>query len=207
MNHYKNLERTLDRQEAIKSLRFMMFDKKVNPEIIETSLNLASDNGFKPSDLLDDAARGRLPHMYSKKRHNGDYPNVLHNWKGDATEGTPQLLAIARGEEDAEKYGVKSYQESMRNTLTSRIPLVRGGGHNSKALESWSAEVGVARRYGDGNIGFTVVRPNDVFMCSFYGPIIGEQEYTLENTNSIENYPSDMRNHIKIYQKMHSILN
>lgn len=206
MNHYKTLEQTLDRQKAVESLRFLLFDKCATPDIIQTSIKRASDSGFRPGSLLDDAAKTRLSHMHRKKRHNGSYPEVLYNWKGDATEGTPKLLAIARGDVDAEEYGVESYQESMRNSLPSSIPLVRGGGSNSRSLESWSAKVGVARRYGGDSIGFTVVCPGDVFMCSFYGPIIGEQEYTLKNTGSINSYPSNIKSHIEIYQKMQSVL-
>lgn len=125
MNHYETLEQTLDRHKAVESLRFLLFDKGVSPDIIETSTKHASDNGFRPRNLLDYSARTRLSHMYRKKRHRSDYPEVLYNWKGDATEGTPKLLAVARGDVEAEKYGIESYQKSMRKSLPSRIPLVR----------------------------------------------------------------------------------
>lgn len=192
--------------EIRNAIETLVFEEKKNPDPVSNSFETAEMGGIEPSGLLDEVARNRLNHMYAHRNRSNNYPSLLENWKGDATEGTPELLSIARGEQHPDRDRIKKYQQKMRSKLPSRIPLVRGGGHNSKQLESWSAEIGVARRYSNNKIMFTIAEPNDVFMCSKYGPRIGEQEYTLINTRSVENYQDCDKTHIKLYQKMDQIL-
>lgn len=207
MNSYEVLEDpTSGLNELRDSIESLVFVKKKNPESISNSFRNAEKNGIEPSDLLDGVARRRLNHMYTHRVNKSNYPSLLKNWKGDATEGTPELLSIARDEDHPKKDEIRAYQKNMRSKLPNRIPLVRGGKHNNKSLESWSAEIGVARRYANNNIMFTIARPENVFMCSKFGPRIGEQEYTLKNTVSVDKYPNNNKTHIKLYQKMDQIL-
>lgn len=207
MNNYEIIEDPLtslnETREAIEQL---VFEEKKNPETIANSFRTAELNGTDPKQFLDGVARRRLRHMYTHRNQNTNYPTILKNWKGDATEGTPQLLRIARGEDHPDRYQVEKYQQTMRANIPNKIPLVRGGSQNSKMLESWAAEIGVARRYSDGQLLFTIANPEDVFMCSKFGPRIGEQEYTLTNKNSIHSYTDSNKTHIKLYQKMDQIL-
>lgn len=207
MHPYKILENpTCGINEIRDAIESLVFEQRNNPDSIANSFNTAEMEGLDPKQFLDDVARRRLRHMYTHRNQNNNYPSLLNNWKGDATQGTPELLSIARGEEHPESDRIESYQDKMRSNIPSKIPLVRGGSRNNKVLESWTAEIGVARRYSDGNIMFTVVKPKDVFMCSKYGPRIGEQEYTLINTRKIQNYSDTNKTHIKLYQKMDQIL-
>lgn len=206
MGNYETVENSLNYDDIVDSLRELVFIQQKNPDSISTALSRASQNGFSVSHLLDDAAKKELSHLHNKKRHRGDYPSILYTWKGDATKGTDELLSIANGYNHPDSQIVQNYQDSMRSKLPSQIPLVRGGGRNSHALESWSAKVGVARRYSNTQIDFTVVPPENVFMCSMYGPQIGEQEFTLTEAKTLDTYRPNTLNHIKLYQRMDEIL-
>lgn len=192
--------------EAREAIEELVFEMKKDPDPVSNSFNTAEKNGLDPDLLLDDVARSRLNHMYTHRSNNSNYPSLLSNWKGDATEGTPELLKIARGEDHPQKIEIEEYQRNMRSKLPNKLPLVRGGSHNNKPLESWSAEIGVARRYANNTIMFMIASPKDIFMCSKYGPRIGEQEYTVLNTSSVEKYTNNNLTHIKLYQKMDQIL-
>lgn len=201
------LQSTYDREKAIDAVSHLIFKKKYNPKIIADEIENVDDL-FDPQYLVDDAAKNHLSTLYiNKPRSNITMPPVLLNWNGDFRESTEKIYEIARGEITNEI--VESYQKEMRAKLPQKIPLVRGTKQIKKSknrpLRSWSACVGTARIYGDV-IQYTVVNPSDIFMCSKYGEYIGEQEYVLTNYSVSDTYPSTLKNHIKLYQKMDKIL-
>lgn len=201
---FEKLESTTDLSVAVDSVQYLMFKNKASPNAISTSLDIAS-RYFEPNNLIESAAKNTLPTLYHKHNSKIHMPPILHSWKGDFREGTEEIYNIAKGKK--RNKDVELYQQKMRSKLPSKIPLVRGSTttkNQNRVLRSWTASVGTARIYGD-TILYTVVSPDDVFMCSLYGDNIGEQEFTLQNYTIEKSYKSSIENHIKIYQKMHKL--
>lgn len=202
------LESADNEQEAINILEELIFNRNYRAEAIATSLNLIDDK-YDTRYIIDSAAKNSLPTLYTSHSRSGmSMPDVLKAWKGNFREGTEEIYKIATGEVTNES--VEKYQQQMRSRLPQKIPLVRGSeqinSNKRRPLRSWSASVSTARAFGK-NIQYTVVNPSDVFMCSIYGDLIGEQEYTLTNYTVLSTFRYNTKNHVKLYQKMDSVLN
>lgn len=200
------LESTRDNEEAVNAVQHLIFNTNHSPEAIVASLEIA-EKYFEPEQLIDRASRKELETLYLTPHTKPQFsmPDILKNWKGDFRQGTKEIYKIARGEVTNEE--VEDYQNRMRSQLPRQIPLVRGGRPNhGRDLCSWSASVYTAQVYSDTQIAYTVVSPEDVFMCSLYGDEIGEQEYTLTNYQIQETYSPTLENQIILNRKMANVL-
>jgi len=200
----EELESTRDLMEAVEATRTLVFDSDRSVKSVVSSLEVA-DRYFEPESLVSNEAQRELETLYVRHHSELDMPDVLLNWDGDFRKDTKEIYQIARGEVRDDE--VERYQRKMRDKLPSQIPLVRGGKPNhGRDLCSWSSSIYTAQVYDSSEVSYTVVSPEDVFMCSLYGEYIGEQEYTLLDYEIEETFVPTLENQIRFNRRMDDVL-